>query len=368
MRYQLLSAKAALGQQLRRWRFWALILLLLAVAVGARLAAGAGTDGAVTVGVVLPEEGGDDFWEALEGRSGALVSFVRASRTEMERQVATGRWDCGLVLAEDLDAALAAGEAERVVTLVTGPGSTVYPLVRETVAAVLLEPCAPSIARDYLLFRDIVPEGELEALLPRLAETLPEEERVAVVLETRTGGELEPLELVERGWSQVLLGLLAVLLLTWALATAVDLGRWRESPQAERLLAVRRVPEVLLPRLLAALLPAFLAGGLGIWVALGDWRAAAALLPYLLVLGALALLLARCPALWRTLPALIPFAVVAGLTLSPVFLDISTLFPRLATAVEWLPVSLYLEGCRGSGAALFKMALLALVLGIPALW
>ena len=64
--------------------------------------------------------------------------------------------------------------------------------------------------------------------------------------------------------------------------------------------------------------------------------------------GALALLLARCGAVWSALPAAVPFVPVLALLLSPVLIDLSLLFPALAPAVRWSPVSLFLRSCGGS--------------------
>lgn len=60
----------------------------------ARLAPAQEIAAPVQVGVVLPQEGGWDFWRRLEGRSGLVVSFQAAGLEQARRQAALGRWDC----------------------------------------------------------------------------------------------------------------------------------------------------------------------------------------------------------------------------------------------------------------------------------
>ena len=52
--------------------------------------------------MVLPEEGVESFWQRLERRSGLAVTFYRADRSRAERQVASGQWDCALILPEEI--------------------------------------------------------------------------------------------------------------------------------------------------------------------------------------------------------------------------------------------------------------------------
>ena len=86
---------AALGLRLTQWRTWALLLLLPLTTFGVRaLLPAREVSTPVQVGVVLPREGGWDFWRRLEGRSGLVVSFQAAGLEQARRQVALGRWDC----------------------------------------------------------------------------------------------------------------------------------------------------------------------------------------------------------------------------------------------------------------------------------
>ena len=109
--------------------------------------------------------------------------------------VSANRWDCGLIAEEDMAQRLASGERKGLVTLVTGPGSTVYPLVRETAAAALTWQAAPQIAEEYLISRSIVPpEDALKGYRP-----LPETAQVAIRMETTERSRLPPENLVRQG-------------------------------------------------------------------------------------------------------------------------------------------------------------------------
>ncbi len=356
----------AFGMELRRCllhrRLWIFLLLLTGAAALFRLLPWQGEGGIVTVGVAAPQGEGTAFLAGLERHGGELVRFRPADEDEILQCVSTSRWDCGLILREDFDQRLARGEYEGLITLVTGPGSTVYPLVRETVAAVVLELATPGIAREYVEQRLQVSGEQLEQAIPRLEEILPEDQRVAVVPETADGQAMEPLALAEAGMEQAVQGLLAVGLLIWSLSVGADLGRWKESGQAKRLLGVRSLWQVLLPRLTAWMVPALLASSAALLLATGSWMGAVMLLPYLLALGGLSLLLSRGQ-VWRVLPVLLPFAAAAGLLLSPVLVDLTQMAPGLSRLSGFMPVTLYLDGCAGQILAVWKLVGMAALLG-----
>ena len=283
--------------------------------------------------------------------------------------MASAQWDCALLLPDDFAGRLAAGETEDLVTLLIGPGSTVYPLIRETAAAALLELSSAGLAADYLLSSGIADETSLRDIAPRLQETLPQAQRVQIEMETLEGRPLTEVSLAGDSLSRILRGSLAAVLLVWTLFAAVDLGRWRQSGAAGRMRPC--VGDFLLgvPRLLAALIPGFLLGAAGIVCSGGAVGSALALLPYLGALGALALLLAAFRPVWKALPAVIPFVAASVFVLSPVFVNVTLLFPRLGPLVRWLPVTLYLEGCEGDGAALGRLLVMAVVFaGAAAVW
>lgn len=330
-------------------RTWILLLLLPSMTFGASLLLPAGeVSTPVQVGVVLPETGGAGFWRRLEGRGGLVVTFRRADYDQAERQVASGQWDCALVLPEDFDARLARRDVEGLFTLLTGPGSAVYPMVRETVAACVAELISPGIAEDYLLDSGILDGAGAEAARPLLNQVLLDRDRVLVWLETADGRPLDPLTLADRGVSNLLSGLTAILLLVWVLFIAMDLGRWLDSPFARRLAPLRGTLSLLLPRLAAALLPVLCSGALALAAVGAKASCVLALVPYLLFWGAAALALAQWRPGWSALPALMPFVPALGLLLSSALLDMSLIFPALSAVIRWTPVTLYLRVCGGS--------------------
>lgn len=359
---------SGLRTRLTNWRTWATLLLLPLITFGAaRLLPSEEVSTPVQVGVVLPETGGGDFWRRLEARGGLVVTFHEASYNQAERQVAAGQWDCALVLPEDFEARLAGQDLEGLFTILIGPGSTVYPMVRETVSACVAECVSPAMAGDYLLSSGILDENGLEAARPRLDQVLLDQDRVLVAMETADGAPLDPLTLADSGISNLLSGLTAILLLIWALLTAMDLGRWLDSPFARRLAPLRGRLPLLLSRLAAALLPTLCAGSLALLASADPLAGILALIPYLLFWGAAALALALWKPAWNALPVLMPFVPVLGLLLSPVLLDLSLLFPALAPVIRWSPVTLYLRACGGSwGDGLLLAAAGAAVLGL--LW
>lgn len=345
------SFLSALRTQLSGPRTWALFFLLPLMMFGVgRILPEEEVSAPVQVGVVLPEKGGEDFWSRLEQRSGLVVTFHRAEYSQAERQVALGRWDCALVLSEDFEARLARQDVAGLFTLLTGPGSAVYPMVRETAAACVAELISPAMAEDYLLDSGILTAEELPKARSRLNEVLLEQDRVLVSMETADGQPLDPLSLAGSGVSDLLSGLTAILLLIWTLLTAMDLGRWLDAPFARRLLPLQGALPLLLPRLTAALLPALCSGALALLLAGAPSACLPALIPYLLFWGTTALILAQRRPLWSALPALLPFVPVLGLLLSPVLLDLSLLFPTLGPVIRWMPVTLYLRACEGSWA------------------
>lgn len=341
--------KSALRAQLASGRSWLLLLCLPLLTFGVRGVLPAEEASApVRVGVVLPVRGGEEFWKKISARSGVVITFLAADEDQARRQVAAGRWDCALILPEDFEDRLARRDTYRLFTLLTGPGSTVYPLVRETAAACAAQLAAPGVAEDYLVDSGALDREEAAAARPRLEEELLEQQRVQVRLETADGRALEALELADSGVDGLLAGLTGVVLLVWALFTAMDLGRWLDSPFARRLLPLRGRMELLLPRLAGALAPALASGALVLLALERPWAYIWPLMPYLMFWGALALALARVPAAWKALPAVMPFVPAAALLLSPVPADLSLLFPALAPAVRWSPLSLYLRTCAGS--------------------
>lgn len=336
-----------LAVRVKSLRFWLIFLLALTAGLAFRQMSGADGAGSAPIqaGVVLPEEGGEEFWAVLSQRSGEILEFIPTGEARLRQMVASGQWDCGLILPEDFSRRMAAGGTEAVI-LVTGPGSTVYPLVRETAAAALSALLWPQIAEGYLAEYGLTP-GPLPDIAP-----------VTIALETLDGGPLTLPALARQGGARLFQGVTAALLLVWALFAAMDLGRWKETPAAARTRPCVGEAALLAPRLAASLIQALLVSGGALLAALGRKAGLPALACYLAALGGFALVLG-CRGAWRLLSPLPPFAGMAALVLSPVIVDAGTLFPSLAPLVRRLPATWYLQACGGDWAAMGKLLILA---------
>lgn len=360
MKYAWTAFRTALWQQFRAWKTWALILLLpVLLALAAALMPETRQTAQVQVGVVLPPEGGEEFWQLLRERGDGVVTFLETELPELERQVSTGRWDCGLVLPEDFEERLETEETRGLITLYISDGSTVYPMVKETAAACLAALLAPKMALDYMEANGIEPLADPEW-------NLSEDDRVLVTV-SADGRTLRPPMLAAAALDRVFQGLIALVLAVWAMLCAVDQGRWLETAAVQRFLPVRSATVLLLPRMAAAAVPAFAAAAAGVLVTGGGWHALAVLPAYLAALCGIALAAARIPALWRAFPVLMPVVPVLGFLLSPILLDPGAILPGLKAAVCWLPVNLYLSACGGSwisAAGLCVMALAGLCVSV----
>lgn len=302
-------------------------------------------DAMIEVGLVLPPSG-EALEELILERSSQLVRFIPTDEETLDKKVLTGQWDCGLVAHRDFAEKLEELDTKSLFILKTGPGSTVYPLIRETVAACVIELTAPEVAREYLVEKGVDPS----TLDQRLKALEASAQRVEVVLQTLEGDELEPLDLTASGIRRLLRGLTAVLAMLWGLYLTGDLGRFLSSDTGIRLRTLRSATALLLPRLCAALLPVLLWGcALLGW--LDGWRAALCFLPFLGVVLGLGLTVPRCKGLWQSVICVIPFLVLGSLLLEPVLIDVQSLFPRLAPWLGWLPVTLFCRGCDGQLSA-----------------
>ena len=65
------------------------------------------------------------------------------------------------------------------------------------------------------------------------------------------------------------------------------------------------------------------------------------------------------------LPVVLPFVPALGLLLSPMLLDLSQLFPALAPAVRWNPLTLYLRAGGGHWQDGLLLAALAAACVVP---
>ena len=142
---------ATLRQRLRRVWSWLVLLLIPCLIIGIHLSLPKDAVTApVQVGVALPQEGGETLWALLEQRSGTVLTFFPADEDTIDRNIASGRWDCGVIVDEDFEALVQDLDTDRIFTLRLGEGSAVYPLVREALSACMASLVTEPIARDYL--------------------------------------------------------------------------------------------------------------------------------------------------------------------------------------------------------------------------
>ena len=351
MRFQWNAFQTALGLQLRSWKTWLFVLLLPALVLLLLAALPERERSApVQVGVSLPKEGGEAFWTLLEERSGVVVTFIRADEDAIAGKVASGQWDCGLLLPEDFRERLEALDTDRLITLCVGDGSAVYPLVRETAAACLAELLSPGIAREYLLDSGVADETTIQDMTPRLEKILPDEDRVGITMATPDGRPLDAPALADSTLSGLLHGLIAIVLLIWMLFSAMDMGRWLDAPSTRRMCALRSPTELLVSRAAAAAVPLLCSAGAALCLLPAGERNPWALLAYLAALGGISFPAARIRPVWTSFPVLAPIVPVFCLLTSPIILDPAMLFPA-AALFRWTPVTLYLRACRGTGSA-----------------
>lgn len=313
----------------------------------------------VQVGIVYPESGADGFRNALEARSGTVVTFVEADEDTIRGKVATGQWDCGLLPAEDFDERVQAGNWKRLFTVITGEASTAYPLVMETVSSCMAEVASPMIAWDYLEDSRLLQEETKSFAEELLSEALTEEDRILIQLETPDGEPLAAMKLADHTLHSILRGIIAIVALIWLLFSAMDLGRWLESPAAKRLRPLRPVTALLLPRALTAAVPVGISAAAALCLLPEGTQDLLPLAAYLLALTGLSVLLGRFRRLCSALPYLLSFVPVICLLVCPVFVDLSLFFPQLTPIQSCIPVTMFL---RAQTLPLLAVCLLALLL------
>ena len=319
----------------------------------------------VQVGVVLPERGGEAFWKLLEQRSGTVLTFHKTDADTVDRNIAAGKWDCGIILSDDFAKCVDKADMTRAFTLRIGEGSTVYPLVREAVCACTIQLIGPGIAAKYLLDKGIVSdEAKLEQIRPLLEQTLDASQRVEIHLSTPDGQPLEPVKLAARGVDLILCWVVSAVLLVWLLLCATDLARWLQSPAARRMRPLRCATCLMGAKIGGDGLLALILGCAAMITLKTGFSGCAAVASYVLFWLSMALLLAHFTAVSTVIPVLVPFVMVISLLLSSVLVDISLVMPQLGAIGKWLPCRLFLNTCQGdlTGAAILLTGSLICIL------
>ena len=349
MNWFLTAFRTGLRRQIRARGTVLFLILAVLLTVLAMVIPGT-ADTPVRVGVVLPKDG-TELEALLLERNTELIRFIPTDEQTLDRNILTGRWDCGIVANKDFSDKIEELDLRELFTLKTGPASTVYPLVRETVAACLTELTAPAVARGYLEEHGLDTSG----LDERIDEIRERSMWVEVQMQTLDGEPLSLPELTGFGAKQILVRLTGLLALLWGLYLTADLGRFLDSPQGLRMRALRHPGTLLLPQVMAATMPMILWGIVLVFALGGVYPVLSYIALQTVVLG-LGLTVPRSRRLREAVTVLLPFLALVALLLEPVLVDTAALFPTLAPWLEWFPVTLF---CRGCGGDLQAMGLLS---------
>lgn len=358
MKYFLTCVRFSLQQRLGSLRNWIILLLLPMLVFSTKfMLPEENVNAPVCIGVVLPESGGTEMWELLEGRNDSVLSFILTDEDTLDRNIAAGRWDCGIILAEDFNQKVLELDTDRIFTLRIGPGSTVYPLIKETISSCMAQLIGPYIARDYLSDTGIANESK--------KLQLEDPDWVHVSMSTLDREPLKIPELTSRGTRDFLRWLICVSIMVRMLFGAADLGNWIHSPGMKRTQPLRSSLYSMTARgtadsilLFCSASAALLLLGEGFWSYI-------AVLSYILFWLMVSLLLAQFSKITTMLHVFIPFAVVISLLLSCVLMDISLLFPWLSGVIGWLPITMFLKICGGSSAEIFHLLIGGVLFLIP---
>ena len=355
MRYVASGIHAGLISRLKSPGFYAVLLIVALLLTAVSQFPVQQITAPVQVGVVLPESGGEAFWALLEQRSGTVLTFHKTDADTLDRNIAAGKWDCGIILNKDFSKCVDKADLTRAFTIRIGEGSTVYPLVREAIAACAIQLIGPGIAAQYLQESGLVSDkNALEQIKPLLEQTLDESQRVLICLSTPDGEPLEPLRLAEKGVDLILCWVVSAVLLVWLLLCATDLSRWIQTPAAKRMRPMQTYTCLMGAKIGGdGILALMLACSAMIVLKTGVFGCTA-VLGYGLFGLSLAILLAHFPAISTMIPVFVPFIMVISLLLSSVVVDISLVVPQLGVVSRWLPSRLFLNSCQGdfSGAVI----------------
>lgn len=355
MRFLLSGIRTNLLSRLKNPGFYAVLLIIAVLLAAAGRLPTQDVSAPVQVGVVLPEKGGDAFWALLEQRSGTMLTFHKTDADTVDRNIAAGKWDCGIILSEDFERCIQQVDMARAFTLRIGEGSTVYPLVREAVCACTIQLIGPRIAAQYLLEKGIVSDdASLEEIRPLLEQTLDASARVQIHLSTPDGQPLEPVKLAEKGVDLILCWVVSAVLLVWLLLCATDLSRWIQTPAARRMSPLRSATCLMGAKIGADGILVLSLSCIAMLALKTGFSGCAAVVSYGLFWLSMAVMVAHFAAISTVIPVFVPFIIVISLLLSSVLVDISIILPRLGALSRWLPARLFLNACQGdlSGAAI----------------
>lgn len=365
MRFLFSGIRTSLISRLKSPGFYAAVLIAAIFLAAVSQFPAQEVSAPVQVGVVLPQSGGEAFWALLEQRSGTVLTFHKTDADTVDRNIAAGKWDCGIILSEDFAQSIHKVDLAKAITIRIGEGSTVYPLVREAVCACTIQLISPDIAAEYLLEKGIVSdEAALEQIRPLLEQTLDASQRVQIHLSTPDGQPLEPVKLAEKGVDLILCWVVSAVLLVWLLLCATDLARWIQAPAARRMCPLRPATCLMAAKVSGDGILAMILGCAAMITLKTGFFGCAAVASYVLFWLSVALMLAHFAAVSTVIPVFVPFVMVISLLLSSVLVDISLVIPQFGAVGSWLPSRLFLDTCQGdlSGAAILLTGSLICIL------
>lgn len=348
MSFLLSGIRTNLLSRLKNPGFYAAVLIMALILAAVAQIPVEEVSAPVQVGVVLPDKGGEAFWELLEQRSGTVLTFHKTDADTVDRNIAAGKWDCGIILCEDFEKCVEKADLTRAFTIRIGEGSTVYPLVREAVSACAIQLVGPGIGAEYLLDKGIVSdEAALEQIRPMLEQTLDDSERVLIHLTTSDGQPLESLKLADKGVDLILCWVVSAVLLVWLLLCATDLARWLQTPAARRMAPLRSATCLMAAKIGGDGILALLLGCTAMVTLKIGFPGALAISCYVIFWLSMAFLLAHFASISTVIPVFAPFVMVISLLMSSVLVDISLVVPQLGIISKWFPCRLFLKICQG---------------------
>lgn len=349
MNFFLTGLKLSFVRRMRNIKFWVILLLLPALILTVQIVLPKESAAApVQIGVALPESGGEAFWELLEDRSGTVMSFIQADPDIIDRNVASGKWDCGLILPEDFAQRVEDLDTYRLITLRIGAGSVVYPLVQETVASCMSILSSGQIAESYLLSSGIVAD---RANLPSVSvPTDPREgvKQVQIHMHTPDGAQMDALNIAESGIKDLLLWVICGFMLVWMLMRGADLGAMRNSGTIRRMRPVRSTTVILAGFAGADWIGLCVSAMIAMTILGANLTCYIAIVVFGFFLYTFALFAAHFPAIWKSIPVFPPFVVLISLLFAGALVDMGTLLPKLSPVISWLPGKLYMDICHGN--------------------
>ncbi len=260
--------------------------------------------------------GSDEESVRVTEKLAALGYVTVSSADELLTGVSRGRYDCGVILSDDLGGRIRAGETESLGTFVSSPLSAKPDLSRDAAAAILYAEAAPYLSAAFLDGTGTTADDVNE----HYRAMMDEGHRFTLDLVTVDGAEIP-----ESGKIALVRGALALLVFAAAMFSASRMRASNASSLADRVGVRAVVFRVLLPETLIRALLWIIGAlvGLGIARLFGlstDVPLYAAALYILAVtfFGVIAACL-----LGRILPLVTFFAVLASLAVCPIYTDLT---------------------------------------------